>query len=305
MALDPATFTLDAAIHTVWNDAALLTTQEKAFIGRCLPTDVAMPSGEAQLSDLQLALSASELLDRLGNGPDHWLTAEGRSFPAAARRFVYHTAKQFHLHETELPDAFLDALAGHLVQTRSHLATLNYDNLLYQPLIERRVLRGYEGGLVDGFLADGFSDRNFERRPGRDFGFYLHLHGSPLFVDDGDRTIKLRQAALPSTWNVASRHIVLTHIDHKPAVIAASCVLQAYWNRLKTAIGEAETIVVFGYSGVDRHVNMQIRAAGAAVRVVEWRGAGDNADRQRHWATEFGRDVELVHMDNILEFTDW
>ena len=194
MALDANYFALDRAIGDVWNADDLLSTSSKQLICHCLPEDQNdRPHGEEDLDILQLALSACEFLGRIAEARIHWLSEDGKAFPVAVRQFIYQTAMKFHGHPQGLPDAFVDALAAFIRDSKSHVATLNYDNLLYQPLIEREVLKGYSGALVDGFHNSGFDYDHLERKYGRTFGYYLHLHGSPLFVERDDATYKLHQ----------------------------------------------------------------------------------------------------------------
>ncbi|WP_242628744.1 hypothetical protein [Xanthomonas oryzae] len=140
---------------------------------------------------------------------------------------------------------------------------MNYDNLLYQPMIKEKVLHGYNGALVDGFWKNGFAEDNLERKYRRDFGYYMHLHGSPLFVDrdDGDRdkkVMKLPQAELGTDQDITGSHIVLTHVKHKETVIAASRLLTCYWEHFAKALEESESAVLVGYSGCDRHLNSEV-----------------------------------------------
>jgi hypothetical protein len=308
MALDPHFFTLDHAIGEVWGNGDLLDEACKELVCHCLPPGNSdRPHGEHDLDILQLALSASDFLAGLGGGQFHWLTDEGQRFPNAIRKFFYQTALRFHLRDCTLPDAFLNDLSEYIQATRSHIATLNYDNLLYQPLIERQVLRGYNGPLVDGFYNDGFKADNFERKYGRTFGYYLHLHGSPLFVNRGESVLKLKRAKLDLEADTISSHIVLTHVDHKLAVISASELLIAYWQRLLFSLSESEEIILFGYSGGDEHLNSLLKSSSPdkSVRVVEWNGAGSHGDRMEFWTASLSRDVTLVRLDNILNFNSW
>lgn len=220
--------------------------------------------------------------------------------------FLYRTAMQFHQREHALPSDFTAPLASFIHETSSHIATLNYDNLLYQPMIESYVLRGYSGALVDGLINAGFSEDNLVRKFGRDFGYYMHLHGSPLFVDRDDCIVKLRQSELEEGDEVVGSHIVLTHVKHKETLISASPLLSAYWDYLTKALSESEEAVLFGYSGADRHLNLLLRSRAPAVAtVVEWNGAGPLAERRIYWRDTLGRDAEIIQLDNILEFTDW
>ncbi|MBN8426254.1 MAG: hypothetical protein J0L65_02180 [Xanthomonadales bacterium] len=307
MALNPSRFSLDKAIGTVWEDANILSDEQKQLICNCLPDDRnGRPQGEDELDKLQLALSACDFLLGIPGSRIHWLSEDGQSFPAAVRKFVHNTAKQFHLTGEVLPATFLDPFLEFIKATKSHVGMLNYDNLLYQPMIDRELLRGYCGALVDGFHDSGFNKENLVRKFGRDFGYYLHLHGSPLFVDRNSTVIKLSQFDLAQQADVISSHIVLTHFAHKPTVISASTVLMSYWQLLSEAIGESEEIVLFGYSGVDNHLNQMVKSfSDTSVRVVEWAGAGEVASRSDFWSSALGRDVQLIRLANIHEFVQW
>jgi hypothetical protein len=306
MALDPARFSLDTAIGQVW-DSNVLSREQKQLICNCLPDDRAgRPHGEDELDKLQLALSACDFLNGIPGSRIHWLTPEGQTFPDAVRKFVYNTAMAFHQTGLALPNDFVAALIDFVRQTESHIGTLNYDNLLYQPMIEQSLLHGYSGALVDGFHNAGFDASNLERRFGRTFGYYLHLHGSPLFVERLGRTVKLLQRDLPQQIDTVSSHIVLTHFEHKPTVISASNVLLSYWQLLSEAIDESEEIILIGYSGADTHLNSLIRTTSdTPVRIVEWDGAGVEADRMDYWRGQCSRDVSLVRLESILDFREW
>src|SRR5699024_11067187 len=100
--------------------------------------------------------------------------------------------------------------------------------------------------------------------------------------------------------------IVLTHFRHKIMVISSSKLLLTYWQLLTEAFDESEEIILFGYSGVDEHLNDLIKAISKKpVKVVEWAGAGDQEDRNSHWSSALGRNVYLVQCDSILNFHDW
>jgi ferredoxin len=308
MACDPDFFRLDRAIEVVWTNAQLIAEHEKELLRRCMPeAENACPRGEDDLDVLQLALSATEVLIGLQGERVRWLSTEGQQFPNAVRKFVYNTAIQFHEYTGSLPDSFLDPLAEYLRSSQSHVGTLNYDSLLYQPLIEREVLKGYYGALVDGFYTSGFRPENLERKYGRTFGYYLHLHGSPLFVDRDDVTVKLLQRELQIQTSQASTHIVLTHVRHKPAVISGSDLLQTYWEYLLSAFTESDLVYLFGYSGMDLHLNALLRGAARhkTVHVVEWSGREVQPVREAFWRQALGKHVKLTRMANILEFTDW
>lgn len=306
MALDPVIFSLDRAMECAWNDGSL-TSKQKQLVCNCLPKNhPKRPHGEADLGALQVALSACEFLSRFEAADAYWLTDEGRQFPKATRKFIYNTALQFQKTGKSLPSTFVDPLTTFIKQTKSHIGTLNYDNLLYQPLIENGVLNGYSGQLVDGFHRDGFDPDNMERKFGNTFGYYLHLHGSPLFVERDGVVIKLLQSSLTFPKSRVSSHIVLTHFDHKIMVISSSKLLLAYWQLLTQAFDESHEIILFGYSGADEHLNEILKSLSKKrVKVVEWEGSGNEQQRSSFWRAAIGRDVELVHCSDILTFHDW
>lgn len=308
MALDPNYFSLDRAIGEVWADDAILDEVGRTLIKNCLPPQAdARPHGEGDLDTLQVALSACEILSRIGEDRIHWLSDHGKHFPEAIRRFVYQTAFKFHGHEPGLPQEFVGPLVDFIKATKSHVATLNYDNLLYQPLINHGILQGYDGWLVDGFLNDGFSVENVERKYGKTFGYYMHLHGSPLFVNgDGGKAMKMPQAIAGKLGSTASSHIVLTHFKHKPTVIAASDVLSGYWKLLDEALLESDGVIVIGYSGLDAHLNDLLAShPRLPIQVVEWAGAPHAATRPFYWNSIFPNRTSLVALPSVLSFTAW
>lgn len=307
MALSPKHFSLDSAIGEVWENAMYLDEPSKKLIRDCLPVEGSeRPRGEEDLDVLQLVLSACELLSRIGRSRIHWLSEQGLVFPLAVRKFIQQVALHFHRCGLGLPETFIKPLAAFLTETKSHVAMLNYDNLLYQPLIREEILSGYEGALVDGFWESGFAAENLDRRWGKTFGYYLHLHGSPLFVDQPNKIIKLSQSNAERAIEGVSSHIVLTHFKHKPTVISASEVLSAYWQKLEKALFESEEIIIIGYAGADVHLNAVLQQADKIpIRVVEWDGAGSEQNRQSFWKKLLSCDVRLVQMKTILDFDDW
>jgi hypothetical protein len=57
-----------------------------------------------------------------------------------------------------LPPEFLGSLVDFVRRTRSHVATLNYDKLLYGAFLDAGLMADYfNTTLVDGMMEDGFS----------------------------------------------------------------------------------------------------------------------------------------------------
>lgn len=306
MALDHNHFSLDRALAEIWNRPNFLTEAQRQLIERCLQRQ-GPPEGEHELDTLHKAITYCKALAQIGEGNIHWLTQDGLGFPEITATYFHKVATRLHNYDGHLPNVFEESLVNFVKATRSHVATLNYDKLLYNSFIDNEVFNGYQGYLVDGMLGQGFSSNALERKYGNNFGYYLHLHGSPLFVDQGREVIKLSRQELTLNRDVPSEHIVLTHIKKKPSVIAASHVLSTYWDYLQFAIFESEEIILFGYSGLDAHLNVLLRPylTSKSLKVVEWSGAGDQVARERYWQNKLSQAVAVTRLDNITEFTDW
>ena len=320
MAISPNSYSLPSVMKSAWDDAALNASQ-KSLIAACLPNGNDRPTSEEQLATLQDTVSACEvLLGVRGTGKGHWLSQEGQRFPEAVHKFSYLVARRMHLAEHGegdlkgtkciLPNDFAAALSSAIRRSNSHVATLNYDGLLSSLLSTENILGG-----SDAILRDGFVDLKFDRqnlfRKNRAGGWYLHLHGSPLFADrEKAKPYKLADASLVSSIKIlknVGRHIVLTHFKHKPKIIETSEILSTYWEFLDLAIDESDGIVLFGYSGNDLHLNRLIaqQRSQKHVLVVEWLGAGNKALRGRFWAEQLGGAVELKLLEDVLTFSEW
>lgn len=312
MALNPVHFSLSEAIDNIWQNDELIVPEHKQLISRCLPGEQHCPQGEEELSLVYLAANACSFLKYLQGeeGGACWLTDIGHDYPDACRKFIKETATQLYCSQESLPESFINPLIAFIQETNSHVANLNYDSLLYKPFIEQRICDGYRRHLVDGILNSGFSEENLERRYDNDFGYYLHLHGSPLFYRNGNTVYKsnINSPELGDDRNV--RDIVLANVKDKPVFIQRSPILKSYWRYFcDTALPEANEVLLVGYSGQDRHVNQLISAHAKRqipVRIVEWSGAGDDDERRTFWTNVLKIEgVNLLRMDNILEFTDW
>ncbi|WP_438362479.1 SIR2 family protein [Pseudomonas tremae] len=310
MALDPDHFSLARALEDVWNHPRHLPDDKKLMVGRCVDNDGLPPNGEEQLDTLHIVVAACNMLNKIGDDDVHWLTADAQSFPKAVAQYIHRVASDLHLYDGDLPNDFLEPLFAFLRETNSNIATLNYDRLLYGALVDEGLMAGgYSAYLVDGMVDAGFAEHRLERLWQNDFGYYLHLHGSPLFYDDRHGVAhKMTRDQLNMSSRIISNHIVLTHVTHKRSVIGASEVLSTYWDYLQKCCHEAREIIVFGYSGFDTHLNdvLAAFARSTPMRIIEWRGAGTLRERERFWQDILRTDdFDLDRRRNILTFTDW
>lgn len=306
MALDPQFFRLKMALGHVWHTSKKFKPEHKQLVISALrgTDDTEYPHSEDQLQDLQLAILASDFLRKFEGHQAVWLDANARQLPGAFKSYIHEVAMYFQNYDGVLPQEFADSIADFIRSSRSHLAVLNYDDLLYNALIQREILKGYSGTLIDGFWADGFSSEHLDRHSPAQKGWYMHLHGSPLFIDN----LKIRAAQKPFVEPSELTHIVLTHVDHKTSIIEASPILSEYWKRLSKAVEESSQIFLFGYSGEDKHLNegLCLRAKERRINIIEWSGAGSDVVRRQYWNAKLpGCNVKLIPLDNILNFTNW
>ncbi|VEA69516.1 Uncharacterised protein [Serratia rubidaea] len=306
MSLNPAHFALTSALEDIWVREGFLNLEQQQLIERCLGR-IGPPQREDELDLLHQAVTHCKSLNLIGDGDIHWLNEYGQSFPEITATYIHKVATKLHNYDGVLPQAFEEALVDFVRETKSHIATLNYDRLLYNSFIDNGIVNGYNGSLIYGMLNRGFSADALERKFDNDFGYYLHLHGSPLFIESEGSILKLPRDQLDLDRDIPSKHIVLTHVKHKPSVIAASHALSTYWDYLQFALSEAEEIILFGYSGFDEHLNILLKPylKNIPLRVVEWSGAGEQDEREAYWERCLGRAIVVERLENISDFVAW
>lgn len=266
-AIDSNHFDLRTGLEVSWNsfDEA---AQRIISLGQGQPL-----TSEDDLESHQELMTACRNLVSFGdeNTNINWLSDEGVQFPDIYQNFIYRTAKHYFDYASgeainEFIDNF-DSLRNKLSQDNDvvHIATLNYDKLLYGALIDREILAGYRNfGLVDGFHVwdSGFSSDNL-RRTHCNFGWYLHLHGSPVFYTENNQVNKVMLTeGIPDNPVNNGRvhdHIVLAQTEKKPEIIANSILLQTYGDFFNRALNQSDQLHIVGYGGGDKHVNAAIQ----------------------------------------------
>ncbi|WP_417272261.1 hypothetical protein [Celeribacter halophilus] len=324
-ALDNDYFNLESAMKHIW-ESDWLKPEEKALIATLDGFDALNgPSGEEDLiSAYGAQLSINLLKSCLEKGQlEGWMTSEGQSFSKVLEKYTYAVAYYFHLfkpdeQQQKIWAEFCCALIDHIAVEHSHIATLNYDTLLYDPFLNTKSSITGEPLCSDELkttkLFDGFGNRGMFY-PDR-FGWYLsyprgtymHLHGTPLFhYDHEGRPQKRKRSALPLPETVTSSHqIILGPSDLKRQLIRTHPVLKDYWEkRLPKCITDSEDIILFGYGGADPHLNELIKDKTDTKKkyVIEW--SGEKGDRKTFWEERLGPSCEVVPMVNILNFRLW
>lgn len=309
MALDPNHFYLPNALQQIW-DGNALDPIHRDLISACLPHQLGnCPQGEDDLDKLHVAITSCEYLGAIPIINNcHWLSQYGWDFPSVCRSFITQVATRLYNFDGALPERFSGSLTEFIRTTKSHVATLNYDKLLYDSFISNGIVNGFNGFLVDGITTGaGFNSANLERKWGNNFGYYLHLHGSPLFKNRDGVIKNPSRFELNQQQPEPSAHIVLTHIRHKPTVISSSEILSAYWQHLYFSIAESTEVILFGYSGLDNHLNelLSVFAQRIQFKIVEWEGSGNYQNRHDFWRAALKQNINLVHAENILDFQQW
>lgn len=313
-AIDNEYFDLSRALKDAWDDNEVLDDTGREMIRRCISPDALVdneeiwPRGEHELDPLQKVVAACDLVRQFEReADDGWLTERGRKFPGAIRSFVHRAACYFHRFEGSLNEDFANSVLNHVIDSRSHIATLNYDDLLYRSLIGTPAFNGYSC-LIDGFVG-AFSSDNLDRHYPLKQAYYLHLHGSPIYITRGNGEI--RKSSLSEIGSIVGHqniHLVLTEVKHKPTIIASSPVLTEYWSRFDQALGEVEGVTIFGYGGQDNHLNALIRKHHNSIRIRVVHRSSDEpiTTREDKWKKRLGSgDLEIVEIDNVLDFRDW
>ncbi|CUH67406.1 hypothetical protein TL5118_02178 [Thalassovita autumnalis] len=312
-AFDNDFYSLKRALEEAWSEEGPLNDDERALIANCLSDgavgpEMAAPTEEAQLRDLQRVVDACDLIAHFqerANCDEAWLTGNGEDFPNAVRRYFHHAASQFHSAEHKLPPEFAQKFRAFVERDRPHIATLNYDDLLYGSFVETPIAQQHL--LRDGFLRGKFDFEFHKRLMIEGEGWFLHLHGSPLFIRRGGKDRKITRAELPSHLGYERTHLVLTDAKSKPGAINSSAILRRYWAELAEILKQPVAVTLFGYGGADLHLNRLISEAheGATIRVVS-RTPDDENSAKAHWECLFrSRDLEFLFLDNILDLQDW
>lgn len=324
LAIDKNYFELEKGLKKAWD---AFSEQDRQIIG--LGNGV-MPSKEEELENHHLIMSSCQELKRLGENIN-WLSNDGQKFPDIYQTYIYKVAKHFFDYDLQSPsiyDNFIDNLCEYIKANKGkcHIATLNYDKLLYGTFIEKQIVKGYDGCLVDGIYDSGFAPGNLVRTHNH-FGWYLHLHGSPLFYTENGIIKKEHIPNLPdgaSDKDKIHAHIVLARTQSKPDLIARSSILNDYFSYFTKALEESNEIYVLGYSGNDEHVNTEIenwtlaksfddKISKIDIQIVEWNNPSESdEERNKFWRDKLISEhcgvkankinVKLTRLDNILTF---
>lgn len=316
-------YSLERALKKSWSQDGLLDDNQRRLIQSCLQKETVIeaeldieeaPTAENELRDLQRVVDACDLISIFQDKTDcddAWLTDTGKGFPNAVRSYFHFAAVQFHDPNKRLPDAFADDLRSFVKSARPHIATLNYDDLLYEAFTGTSIF--HDRMLRDGFLGGNFqleqSVEYYNQNP-KEEGWFLHLHGSPLFITRDRQEKKIPRSQLSSYAGHEKTHLVLTHAKSKPTAIMSSPILKGYWHTLRNELKNSTKVTLFGYGGADDHLNQILNMTGdnVSVRVVSYKPDDPDSEIQ-NWKKIFNKkdlkDSDVLLLDNLMDFSEW
>lgn len=245
MALDPNYFKIERGLSHAWNK---LTTLQQERIKK-LVTDQSNLTSEDQLDKHYQAIQACLMLSKIEQHSNlAWLDPDAREFPNIFREFVTNVARHFFNYPSENNtklNTFLNNLKKFILNHNTHLATLNYDKLIYDRFAtDTDIMNLNHAKLIDGFhvKSTGFDPSHLSESKNRNnMGFYLHLHGSPLFYTDYDTGIINKSKFESYEYDISNHqlfqeHLILCTTTLKPTQISHSSLLRSYWDFFNIAL---------------------------------------------------------------------
>ena len=317
MALDSEHFLLKTGMSKAWEQ---LPEDSKKRVLIALSEQKEMPDHENDLFHIQEILFSIDTLRKYEKDFE-WLAADARTFKKIFQQYVVNVANHFFSFDGALPEEFTQPLCNFIEKTSPtpHIVTLNYDRLLYSALWEKNIFHGsyFETTLCDGMLNQGFDRENLKRKFDNSFGWYLHLHGSPLFYSKNSVILKDGIDTFPFSLHDKKRnHLVLTHYKYKPQVITKSYLLDTYWDYFNYALQESNRFIMFGYSGNDEHINILAREwknkspDSHLIEIIEYQNNISDEDGRIFWNKKFNNLLDfkkdkLIRLPSILNYTSW
>lgn len=315
MAIDPNHFAIDRGLYSAWSR---LNPEHRGRI-KNLITDKTDLNTEEQLDKHYEVIQACLMLSKIEQHSNlAWLHDDAKNFPDNFRDFIVNAA--LHFFEYEIKDHskfnfFLEKLKSYILNHNTHLITLNYDKLIYDRFsVDQEVMFFDKGRLMDGFFVNstGFTP---SRLWDSSIGYYIHLHGSPLFYTNlQDGIINKSKFEEYNTdianLNYLQEHLILCATKLKPHQISNSPLLRFYWDFFKTILQQSEKIILFGYSGNDLHVNDEIaNMKNKEIILVEYSYQKmERGEREKDWANKLNlpdnyfNPNNLIWLDSILDY---
>jgi hypothetical protein len=287
------------------NTLSCTNQEDKNLISKCLHKSEESIE-EEDLECLQsLTIAFKEI--QSANDEDVWLTSEAKNLIKASQKFSHEVGKKYiNAHNGLHTESVLfSSLRNYIKSTNSHVATLGYDDVLYDFFIKNHIMSGFNGNLVDGFTNSGFNEENLERAYDNTFGYYFHLYGSPLYYTNKEGDVY--KAKRSEYEYCKGDHVILCPIHQKHQIIAASKVLRTYWEKIDWCLNcdDVNMVYFIGYRGGDDILNskfknwLAIDNTNREVIIVE---PDNSEDRISSWKKKIGDKIIHKPVDSILDF---
>jgi hypothetical protein len=273
------------------------------------------PLNEEEFDRFHQVLTCCNKLKSFETNKNIFLTDNASRFPNVYSNFIKLIAMRLYDFNNESSNLFyinfISGLVDFLKSHACHVATLNYDKLLYKPFVINEILKGYDGYLIDGVWneSDGYQDEHMRRNNEKKLGWYLHLHGSPIYYSKQNKIFKFDYDN-PFDDKATFNHLVIGPTKVKPYLIIESELLSSYWNYFQRALEESETLILFGYSGNDKHVNKICSNCDNLKNIIivehnhnnESEEASDN--REEFWSGQLGKSNSKILIKRYLNILD-
>lgn len=318
-------FSLPYAVKTIFSGSELSKEDKQRIIQLCQNN---IPSQESEFETLQKTVWSCKNLQKYET-EIKWLTEDARKLSESFDRLKHYVSKHFFDYYKLKEECFSSEQSSFQIFCRkfkdfikddninSHIFTLNYDSLLYNEFLQDEdIFNGYDGKLIDGLMDSGFSSHALERKFARKFGYYLHLHGSPIVFEnlENKNILKTKYDKNNKEWNLSdhiSKHIVLTHERLKTTIIDESILLRTYWNYFQKSLSETSRLIIIGYSGNDTHINGAISRYlphNSTIIIIQREGS---EKKEPYWSKKLAylkqgeekeKKINILRYSNIL---DW
>lgn len=292
--------------NNIRNTFRCIKQEDKSLISKCLHKSEESIE-EEDLECLQSLIIAFKEIQS-ANDEDVWLTNEAKNLIEASQKFSHEVGKKYiNAHDNSHTERTLfSSLKNHITSTNSHIATLGYDDVLYEFFLNNNIMDRFDAHLVDGFTnAGGFNEENLKRKFGKTFGYYFHLYGSPLYCtnENGD----VHKTKRSEYEFCKGDHVMLCPVHQKHQIIATSKVLRVYWEKIDWCLNYDDVNMVYfiGYRGRDDILNSKFKnwlTSGQPNREVIIVEPGSNEDRMSFWKEKIGDSIIHKTIGSILDF---
>lgn len=228
-------------------------------------------------------------------------------------KFIYNVADSYNTEKIkrngiypENFEGFAQSLGGFIYKNKAHLATTNYDDLLYRYFLDVQIKTGEntEAFIMNPskntILSDGFTKTNsgiqfdFSNHDLNSTSWYMHLHGSSRFHSKFGSGNVFKSYKKYDSNHVP--HIILNHFNLKEFEINLNPILHRYFDLFGKALAKINALYIIGYGGYDKHINNIVMNANDKCKIIIIERAQQDMNKNDLW-----RDLKSSNLDITLE----